>query len=263
MTNDTNYWEAIAGSWQEKPRQQLWRAHSDAVNCALLSRWLPEKVEGRILKTDLFDEAISRGLCHDLAERARVFGIDISIKTASAAHSRCNSLQAFGSDVRRLAVAGGSFSGIVSNSTLDHFITSGDITTSIREIYRVLKPGGFLLITLDNLTNPLIMVRNLFPISWLNRLGIVPYKVGVTMKPGTLCRTLESVGFDVLEVDAIMHCPRFFAVALAGILEKQPQFKSTPRFMQILMAFERLSHWPSRFLTGHMMAVLAVKRNTD
>jgi SAM-dependent methyltransferase len=260
LNREADYWDTVVGNWQKKPRQQLWRAHSDAVNCNLVSRWLPDNIKGMVLKTDLFDESISHGLCSDLTKRAGVVGMDLSIKTASAARSRCGNLFTLGSDVRQLAFTGGSFSGVISNSTLDHFDDSGEIVASIREIYRVLEPGGFLLITLDNLANPFIALRNLLPFHWLNRLGIVPYKVGVTFKPGNLCRTLERVGFDLIEVDAIIHCPRFLAVALADMLEKQPQFKFGRQFLQLLTAFEWLSKWPTRFITGHMVAVLAVKR---
>ena len=37
--------------------EKVWRAHSDAVNDALLRCWLPPETTGQLLKTDLFDEA--------------------------------------------------------------------------------------------------------------------------------------------------------------------------------------------------------------
>jgi hypothetical protein len=44
------------------PAETLWREHSDAVNGALLVRWLARESCGLLLKTDLFDEAMGEGL---------------------------------------------------------------------------------------------------------------------------------------------------------------------------------------------------------
>lgn len=257
MSRDANYWDDIAGKWQDAPRQELWRAHSDAVNNALLSRWLPDKVEGYVLKTDLFDEAVSIGLRQVLSRHITLVGIDISVRIVQAANLRWFGLKGVGSDVRRMAFAGDTFTGVISNSTLDHFDTRKEIVSSVGEIHRILKPGGFLIITLDNLANPLIILRNWLPYRLLHCLGIVPYKIGATMGPGMLCQVLEQVGFDVLDVDAVMHCPRILAVALADMMEGVENHK---RFFKALMMLERLSILPTRFLTGHMVAILAIKR---
>ena len=63
------YWDEVGASWRDKRRQALWRAHSDAVNIDWLTCRLPEARVGRILKTDLFDEALAR--VHDLQQVVR------------------------------------------------------------------------------------------------------------------------------------------------------------------------------------------------
>jgi hypothetical protein len=91
---EARYWDAIAKAWKEITPHRLWRTHSDAVNIALLTRWLPATQVKHLLKTDLFDEACSNGLYPLLASRAQIFiGIDISISTLQAAQSRHTNLQ--------------------------------------------------------------------------------------------------------------------------------------------------------------------------
>ena len=260
--DEAGYWGATATTWQETRPQALWRVCSDAVNAALFARWLPNGGSriGRLLKTDLFDEACTDGLYPLLASRAkRVVGVDMSAVTASAARVRCADLRATVADVRCLPFAAGAFDAVVSNSTLDHFRSPDEIVVSLRELHRVLKAGGQLLLTLDNLANPVVALRNALPFRMLNRVGVVPYYVGATLGPRRLRRILQQVGFGVLEVEAVMHCPRVFAVAVARMLEGRARKGIRRAFLRSLMAFEHLSRWPTRFLTGYFVAVRAVK----
>jgi SAM-dependent methyltransferase len=253
-------WNAVGEVWQRTRPQSLWRAHSDAVNAALLARWLPSARAERLLKTDLFDEAFSDGLYPQLAHRAHcIVGIDISASIVRADRSRRPGLQVAMADVRRLPFASSSFDVIVSNSTLDHFKTSHEIVVGLGELRRVLRSGGQLLLTLDNLANPIIAMRNALPFRLVNRLGFVPYYVGATYGPHGLRRIVQEVGFEIREIEAIMHCPRVLVVALARFLERRLGLATQKRLLRGLMAFERLACWPTRFLTGHFIAVKATK----
>jgi len=261
LRNETEYWDASAETWQQAGQHVLWRVHSDAVNKALFACWLPEERVERLLKTDLFDEACCDGLYPFLASRTQtLIGIDLSAATVRAAKSRYSGLQAASGDVRCLPLADGVFSAVVSNSTLDHFESLDEIVVSLRELHRVLRTGGQLLLTLDNLANPVIALRNAMPFSLLHRLGIVPYYVGATCGPRQLRRILQQLDFEVLEVEAVMHCPRVLAVAVASVLEKRARPATQRRYLSFLKVFERLSAWPTRFLTGHLVAVKATKR---
>jgi SAM-dependent methyltransferase len=257
---DARYWDAVAEVWWKRNPQKLWRTHSDAVNIALLERWQPTHRVARLLKTDLFDEAFGDGLSHHLAGIAQsVVGIDIADLTSQMDRCRRDRLQVVRADVRLLPFSSESFDIIVSNSTLDHFKSSHEIMVSLYEIWRVLRTGGHLLLTLDNLANPTIALRNALPFPLLNRLGIVPYYVGVTYGPRHLRRIIQEVGFEVLAVDAIMHCPRVLMVAMAQLLQGRVRPAMQQHFLRSLMAFERLSRWPTRFLTGHFIAIRARK----
>ena len=164
VTRTVRYWDTVAETWRETQPQKLWRAHNDIVNSALLERWLPEGRIPRLLKTDLFDEAVSEGLLSLLASRARmVLGMDISLQVLRSARVGNASLLVAASDVRSLPFTRHAFDVVVSNSTLDHFDSQGEIVSSLKEIHRVLRPDGHLLLTLDNLANPVIFLRNLLP----------------------------------------------------------------------------------------------------
>lgn len=259
--NKVDYWDHIAHEWKRAQSDLLWRGHSDAVNVALLSRWLSEKPVGRLLKTDLFDEAVSEGLLPFLQSRARtVVGMDISLKALRMARSRLGSGPEVCADVRFLPFADESFDAVVSNSTLDHFRSLGEMAVSLRELHRVLRTGGQLLLTIDNLANPAIGLRNVLPFTVLHQFGLVPYYVGVTCGPHRLQGTLREIGLESLETTAILHCPRLFAVWLTRVLQSYTTQSTQQWFVRWLMRCERLEGWPTRFLTGNFIAARCVKR---
>jgi SAM-dependent methyltransferase len=255
-----DYWDDVSRTFIGDAPQSLWRAHSDRVNISLLADWLGERQYTDILKTDLFDEAVSQGLYPFLREHAHVVhGIDVAAESVNSAKKRFPGLKAICADVRELPFKNHQFDLIVSNSTLDHFQSSGEIDMALREMFRVLKPGGELLISLDNMQNPIIGLRNVLPFRLLKALHLVPYFVGKSYGRRGLTSALENTGFEVLKSQAIMHCPRVLAVAVAGMLQKKISIKSRQRFLGLLAKFEWAAKLPTRFFTGHFVAVLAVK----
>jgi SAM-dependent methyltransferase len=238
---------------------RLWRRHSDAINSRLLARWLPPSGMKRVLKTDLFDEAFGDGLVSMLQQRAAsVTGIDVSPQVLSAAGARCDGAARVAADVRQLPFADGSFDAVVSLSTLDHFTSHDQITAGVRELGRTLRGGGHLVLTMDNLLNPLVWLRNAVLFPWLHRVGIVPYFVGKTCGPRALRRVVEDAGLRVREVRAVLHCPRVLAVALARRLSGADE-RTRRRFLDTLVRFEHLDRLPTRFFSGYFVAALAVK----
>ena len=186
------YWDAVGASTAAATWETLWRTHSDAVNGAWLAPHLASLQGGRVLKTDLFDESLTPGLYPLLAAQAReVVGVDVAQSTLGAAGARHRDLRIAAADVRRLPFASAVFDAVVSNSTLDHFGSIGEIAASLAELHRVLRPGGRLLLTLDNLANPVVALRSLLPYAPLHRLGLVPYEIGVTCTAGALSRLVR------------------------------------------------------------------------
>src|SRR5207247_446070 len=124
-------------------------------------------------------------------------------------------------DVRRLPFKAGRFDAVVSNSTLDHFDDSEGVAVALRELNRVLAPGGSLLISLDNPANPLVALRNALPFSLLHRIGLVPYYTGWTCGQRRLRQLLDVAGFETVDVSAVMHCPRAVAVAIGAVVDSR------------------------------------------
>jgi SAM-dependent methyltransferase len=256
-----NQWNGLAAEWRRTNRDRLWRDHSDAVNRMLLARWLPGSHFKRLLKTDLFDEAVGAGLVRLLGEQAdAVVGIDISPQTVSAAREGGVNGLGTAADIRALPFADGSFDAVVSNSTLDHFRTRDELLTALHELHRVLGRDGQLIITMDNPANPVVSLRNLLPFNLLRKMNVVGYYVGVTCGPRRLRRVLRESGFDVLDTTSIMHCPRVIAVWIARWLQRSASTAWQRRYLSGLTAFERLAGWPTRYLTGYYVAVRARRR---
>jgi SAM-dependent methyltransferase len=209
----------------------------------------------------LFDEALSDGLYSMLASQAgQVYGMDLSAGILRTAGSRQRDLQSIVADVRCLPFSDSTFDVVVSNSTLDHFGTREEIVTSLKELHRVLRPSGRLLLTLDNPANPMVALRQMLPFDVLNRLGVLPYYIGTTLGPQHLRRILHRLRFEVRELGTVLHCPRMPAVVLCRLLAKYGTSGMQRRFLHLLMAFEGLSRWPTRFFTGHFIVVNALRR---
>jgi SAM-dependent methyltransferase len=253
-------WDHYAQQWLDREPQQLWRSHSDVINGGLLDRWLPARRVRTILKTDVFDEGVADGLHHILASRAdTVVGIDVSSRILAAASRRHSGLRCLGADVRALPLATGSIDAIVSLSTLDHFEDVAGLEESLSELSRVLVRGGTMIVTLDNLSNPLIAVRNALPFSVTHAVGLVPYPVGKSQSPSRLVRLVEEAGFDVSECTAIMHAPRLLAIPALNMLDRIIPRRISTGVTASLRGFELLRSAPTRFLTGHFIAVRAIK----
>jgi len=259
-TKEKEYWQGLSKGWFKRGRQRLWRRHHDPLIEALFAGWLGQRRVSRLLKTDLFEEANGQGLYALLtASSEQVVGIDIApqvVRQARAGHPRLETREA---DVRRLPFPAEYFDVIISSSTLDHFRHREEIQDGLNELSRVLRPGGELMITLDNLVNPVVFFRNLLPFSWVNRLGLVPYYVGATCGPGRLRRYLNKAGLEVAEMTAVLHCPRVLAIALANLVERRCSGNGCQRFLAALSRFEVLSRWPTRYLSGYYVAAWAIK----
>jgi SAM-dependent methyltransferase len=250
----------VVEEWLSANPHPAWRRHSDEVNARLVSRWLPPRNDGRLLKTDLFDEIASDGLYSVLATRARyVCGMDISSYTAAAASSKYPEIAASAADIRRLPFADCSFDAIVSLSTIDHFNDRDDISRSLLELRRVLKPGGTLVLTVDNLSNPLIALRNAMPYGLLRRLGLVSYPVGRSLTFQRARECVVEAGFAVIDSVGVMLSPRVFAIPLLELASRRRNTRMTEMLRRAMMWMERFQASVVAPRLAHFVAIRAVK----
>ncbi len=233
----------------------------------LLNRWLDGPNGGLTLKTDLYDEAISNyniltlfeNQCEHIIGNDASFEVTLNAKRrlAKELNGRHNVVV---SDIRNPSFKSDSFNQIISNSTLDHFTNKKDITVSLKELQRVLKPGGVLIITLDNPSNPVVFLRNLLSYKLLKFFGIIQFYMGKTVSHHELTGMLKSIGFSVHDSAAIDHSPRILVLWIGYVLEKIGSERAKVWLLRLLEVFERLGRFPTRYLTGYFIAVKAVKK---
>jgi SAM-dependent methyltransferase len=257
-----SYWDHVLEEALRAAPIRLWRAYMRGVYKGLMARWLPASGPGPRLKTDLFEEAITP--YHLLPELGpRSVGVDGSLAIVQAARERLKREDAHHllvvADLRALPIRSGVMGQILSGSSLDHFSQKRDIARSLADLARILAPGGILVITLDNMHNPVVWLRNHLPLAWLNRLGLVPYYVGATYSRAEARSQLQAVGLVVTAVTAVAHAPRVFAIWLAALTDRLGSPSLQALVSRVLDGIECLERWPTRYRTGYYLAVRAEK----
>lgn len=249
-------------TWQT----DIYRLYARRLHSRLIEEWCAPR-RGRALKTDLFEESLGAeyGLLAWLGEATGfAIGIDNDAHvTRRAAENVCQARSApcwaWVADVRRLPFRASMFELVVSTSTLDHFRNEEDIVASLREICRVLKPGGSLLLTMDNPENLIVFVRNFLPYRVLRAMGLIPYRMGKTYSRRRLLRTLAAVGFHVERTAFAMHAPRLgmiLAQKLARILRSE---RMARRIVAMFARLEGLCFRSFASRTGYFVVVKASK----
>jgi SAM-dependent methyltransferase len=163
----------------------------------------------RILKTDLWDEAKNtRILVWAAAQGARAYGVDIAepvVRQASRSfRDRLSSrdvLKATVGDVRDLPFADASFDAIYSMGTIEHF---DDTERAVREIARVLMPGGRAIIGVPNRHDPFL--RPLLA-TVLQAMGWYGYGYEKSYSRAALRAMLQRAGLSVVAETAILFMP--------------------------------------------------------
>ena len=257
---DSAYWDGVAdaacaGKIRLPPL--LAEIKRDA-HLRLVERWAGPLERSRILKTDLFEESAGDDAFFPVLAGPgnELHGLDLSAAAVGAAVARypAEGIRGVAADVRRLPYRDGVFDLVVSNSTLDHFASAAPIHESLAEFARVLKPGGVLIVTLDN-------PRNVFhPLLKLaSRAGWTPFRIGATLSIGRLADALRSARLEVTDTRAILHNPRLVAFALGRTVEKLgwPFLERGTR--NLLRAAQRMEGSRWQYWTGSFVAARAVK----
>lgn len=223
---------------------------------ALFDRWLGDRLDGALLKTDLWEEGVAGDeLLFTLAGRAReAHGVDLSPAVVAAAQQAADARGAAvtlqPADVRALPYADGAFDAIVSTSTLDHLPTLEGYAEALVELRRVLAPGGVAVVTADNRRNVL---------HWLleaaGRAGAVPFPLGPAVTTEELVALAERAGLHVHDAEPVVYAPRVVATALVRAARAA---RGDTGVRRVLAAFEALGRRSPERL-GCFVAVRATR----
>jgi SAM-dependent methyltransferase len=212
------------------------------------------------MKTDLFEEAYGEDhLLFDLLPGACApLGLDVSFQTVFRARQRCPLPQArfLAADVRRLPLRSGALDLIVSTSTLDHFSSRNEFRMALAELARVLRPGGLLVIAVDNPLNPFYPA-----LRWLSRRRYSPFLLGYTTTDKGLACSLEELGLDVLATGGLIHNPRILSTLLFLGLRRLLGRRADAPISFLLKLFAQLDRLPTRRFTACFVAACGRKRS--
>lgn len=260
-TESTEYWNCVAENLGPEVSCGLWRQHADALNIALITRFIPDGIPlERSLKTDLFDESLGLGLLHSLQNiSGETWGIDLSFKIARSAAVRDRDSIPVTSDIRNPCFKKDSFDLVISNSTLDHFTSEDEIRESLQAISFLLKPGGHLIWTMDNPANPIIWIRNALSRRFGTLGNLLPYQMGKTWRLKKMVREISLLGFLVRRTGCFMHCPRMPVIRMLRLLDTSNRQRAGEKSLNLIRAMEKLEALPTRQLTAYYTALYATK----
>ena len=166
----------------------------------------------RILKTDLWNEA-KKNETFFINRKEFKYGIDISNNICHLAKSKHPHLPIIQGNIGELPFPNSSFDLIWDISTIDHYENP---EKAIHEYYHTLKPGGVLLLVVENpfcISYPITKLQSFFG-------RHVPFK---TFLPSRILNICKKAGFEITDsLKTNVHLPTFIVYPLekGGLLEK-------------------------------------------
>jgi SAM-dependent methyltransferase len=257
----SRYWDVLF-RWRARRSSHLDRflgGLKRRAHLRLIRRWGGIPRAGRVLKTDLFEEADGTGRYLEVLRQAGTAVVGMDISSAICEHaSRSSGAAPCGyaaADVRQLPFADGAFALVISPSTLDHFTKPEDLGVSLRELWRVLGEGGRLIVTLDNRHNvfdPLLRLAG--------RLGLAPYILGRSYSLREVVAELKAAGFAIVDTAAILHGPRLVPVLSVALARKLGWRWLRRRVHRMLLRAQALEGTRWKYWTASLLAALAEVR---
>jgi len=259
---DTYYWDSLSEKIISHHLEKNIAIYKKSEHIKLIKKWALTLKGKKILKTDLYEEAFGEDhfLFWLLKQNENTFGMDISYNIAKKAKLRSGEFNTtfkncIVSDIRNCAFKDDSFDLIISNSTIDN-LQSKDVPSAFRELRRILKPSGILILTLDNIHNPLY------------RLGYTIEKIlrtnrhyqGSCYSLKTIKRLAQENKLKILDSTAIVHIPTPFN-KLALFLSKF-KTRETEKIIRLSVSlFSKLGNKRINLLTGWFIAAKLTKND--
>ncbi|MEO8604865.1 MAG: methyltransferase domain-containing protein [bacterium] len=198
-------WDALANSWPDLYGARTTQ-HYRACEIALLSRTIGSVRHRRVLKLDLWNEAVNTRLLQWLeSEGAQVYGIDLSaVTTQRAARNFAGEGRRGGfaqADIRALPFADASFDVVYTMGTIEHI---AEYELALCEAARVLRPGGIAIVGVPHKWDPFL--RPL--VVWvLERLKRYPYSPERAFSAAELGAVVQRSGLQVEQRTGLLFLP--------------------------------------------------------
>lgn len=205
-----------------------------------------------LLKTDLWDEARNtRILQWAAAEGAEVIGIDISPPTVMDAIREFapRRLAAAVADVRQIPLADASVTAVYSMGTVEHF---DETDLALREIHRVLAPGGRAIIGVPNRLDPFLRPA----LVWLlQKAGWYHYGFEKSYTRARFTAMLRDAGFTIVAETGLLFIPGWLRMAdLLAHTRCRPLTRVTGLAVGLFAAIERRLAWVRPH--GYLLAIV-------
>ena len=254
----TTFWGTLGGTF---PSLKGARSTQYYFECErwLLETFLPKLQGQSLFKTDLWDEAKNTEILRWASEQgACPHGVDIAFEVVRDARAVlapfCPGLAV--SDVRALPFSEAAFDVVYSMGTIEHF---ADSNVAVREIVRVLKPGGTAIIGVPNKLDPFL--RPLM-VHLLNKLGRYSYGMEKSFTASGLRRLLESEGLHVTAVSGLHFMPGWLRMLHLLCHTRRPRLaKVTGWLVEPFRWVYR--HVPAVRRHGYLIACIATKPITN
>ncbi len=220
----------------------------------LLRDYLPPLSGLRVFKTDLWDESRNTRILRWAADSGScAFGVDISPGVVWRATenfaAKGLTLRGVLGDVRTLPFEAESFDAIYSMGTVEHF---ADTEGALKELFRVLRPGGRAIIGVPNRWDPFL--RPLLVVL-LDRLGLYDYGFEKSYSRRTFRRMLTRAGFHVTTETGILFLPGWLRMLdLACHVWARPLSRLTGWAVAPFQVLSRRVPWLRRH--GYMLATV-------
>jgi SAM-dependent methyltransferase len=213
-----------------------------------------------ILKTDSFEESFgSDGILQFFLKKpAKTISLDISPKMLNFSKQKLKNrgLLAVATNICEMPFKETTVSLIFSSSTYGYL---KNIKRGLKEAYRILKPGGMLLISLNNRSNILFRILT----KTYHFLGFIPFPVSSFYSRKEIKKLLEEAGFIIIYQEPIVHIPPFLN-SFIYFLDRFKKF-GTQRLSEVIitvLGWYSNSKLKIKSFTGWYILFKAKKANT-
>lgn len=249
-------WDAIARSIPDLAPAYTTQYYRQC-EIALIRRILPKLAGLRVLKLDLWNEAVNTRILNWMERQgAETYRVDLSSVTvrraARNARRQASRMRLSQSDIRLLPFASGVFDFVYTMGTIEHV---AEHRKAVAEVQRVLKPGGLAVVGVPYKWN--LFLRPLL-VAALDRFGKYPYSPEKAFSWKELRGVLEECGFQVVSRTGLLSAPGILRMGELFLYRRKiPLYRLSKWLVLPFELLETRWSWPGRL--GYLVAAVVRK----